>query len=133
MDLLLWDKKFSVHNDSLDAHHKQLFELCNEMFKQIDQESKTPVYSTAKVISELHMYAIFHFAEEEKLMEKYDFPKLDEHKKLHQGFIQKLAQLKEQYENDDVLVDYDILNFLSDWLIYHILEVDSEYIDYINE
>ncbi len=131
MDLLLWDEKFSVHNTTLDEHHKRLFELCNEMFNLIDQENKTPIYSTAKVISELHMYAIFHFTEEEKLMEQNNFPKIEEHKKLHQAFIDKISQLKEQYENDDVLVDYDILNFLSDWLIYHILEVDSEYADYI--
>ena len=132
MELLLWDEKFSVHNEALDKHHKRLFELCNETFKLIDQENKIPVYSTAKVISELYLYAIFHFSEEEKLLEQSNYPKLEAHKKLHQSFIDKLDQLKKQYENDDVLIDYDILNFLSDWLIYHILEVDSGYTDYID-
>lgn len=126
-----WKDQYSVFNEHIDTHHKKLISLFNEIGTLIQGDDDVPLFSTIKVISELNIYAIFHFKEEEKLMEQGNYPQLEAHRKSHAAFIQKVKDFKEEYMNNDPLVNYDIYKFLSDWLVKHILTEDAEYIDYI--
>jgi len=54
-----------------------------------------------------------------------------EHKLLHKEFIEKLAVLKEEYMHNDMLVNYELFNFLSQWVLDHIINQDSKYKEYI--
>lgn len=128
-----WKDEYSVSNKLIDSHHKKLISLFNEIGIIISSEpDTTSITSTIKVVSELNVYTIFHFREEEKLMEKGNYPDLENHKKLHAGFVEKIKLFKDGYMNNDNLVNYDIYEFLSNWLINHILIEDIKYIDYID-
>ena len=127
----LWNDSYSVNNDEIDTHHKKLFSLFAEVAKLVDQDKDTPDFSSLRVISELNVYSVFHFNEEEKLMQAGEYPELEEHKLLHKEFIDKIQKFKDDYMKSDPLVNYEMFNFLSDWIVKHILEVDSRYSDYI--
>jgi len=131
MGLFDWDEKLSVGNEEIDTHHKKLIQLFNEVGTLIDAKEETPLYSTIKVLSELNLYTIFHFRKEEKLMEAAHYPLLEEHKKLHDNFIKKVQELKDNYIENDPLINYEMYNYLSEWIIHHIMQVDSKYRDYI--
>lgn len=131
MEEFKWDPSFSVNNESVDKHHKKLIDLFNEMAALVENEQETSLFSTIKVISELNIYALFHFKEEEKLMEAGDYPGLEDHKVLHEEFIAKVAKFKDEYMHNDPLLNFDMFNYLSDWVIKHIIEEDSKYKDYI--
>jgi len=126
-----WINNMTVNNDTIDGHHKKLIQLFNEVGRLIESDQAIPLFSTIKILSELNVYAIFHFKEEEKLMEAGNYPNIVEHKQLHKLFIEKLAVLKEEYLHNDMLVNYELFNFLSQWVLDHIINEDSKYKDYI--
>jgi hemerythrin len=131
MEEFVWSQTMSVNNDAIDGHHKKLIQLFNEVGMLIELDQKTPLFSTIKVVSELNVYAIFHFREEERLMEQGDYPELAEHKKLHEAFIEKLNHFKEGYMKSDPLVNYELFDFLSRWIVDHIMTEDMKYEAYI--
>ncbi len=126
-----WDESYSVENDEIDGHHKKLIALFNEVGKLVEQDKNAPLFSSIRVISELNVYAVFHFKEEESLMAKGGYPDLEFHKKLHNNFIAQIEKFKDNYLNNDPLVNYELFSFLSDWIIKHIIHEDSKYVPYI--
>lgn len=126
-----WTDNYSVLNDEIDNHHKRLIGLFNQVGELIEKDKNTPLFSSIKVISELNVYAIFHFKEEEKLMEVGHYPNIEEHKKIHKEFIQQVQKFKSNYLENDPLVNYEIFNYLSDWILQHIAIEDSKYKEYI--
>lgn len=126
-----WQESYSVGNDDLDNHHRKLIALFNEVAKLVEQDKEAPLFSSIRVISELNVYAVFHFKEEEKLMEAVGYDRLSLHKEKHAEFIAKVRQFKDDYMHNDPLVNFEMFNFLSDWIVNHIMEEDALYSDHI--
>lgn len=124
---LVWNESYSIDEKQIDSQHKKLFELLNEVCHLVQDDQETPLFSTIKMISELSMYAIFHFREEEKLMKEIQYPDLEEHQAQHKEYIVKINQLKANYQKQDPLINYEILDFLNSWLAKHILIEDMKY------
>jgi hypothetical protein len=57
-------------------------------------------------------------------------PDIDRHVHGHEEAVSKVKKLVLNYERDDQTVDVELLKFLSDWLINHILKVDMKFIPY---
>lgn len=127
----IWSESLSVGNPVIDEHHQRLINLFNEVGHLVESEQKTPLFSTIKVISELNVYAIFHFKEEERLMELSNYPELDSHKRLHVEFIDNMTKFKDEYLHSDPLVNYELFDFLSKWILEHIMNEDQKYSEYI--
>lgn len=124
---LVWNESYSIDDKQIDAQHKKLFELLNEVSHLVQEEQATPLFSTIKMISELSIYAIFHFREEEKLMKEINYPELELHQAQHKEYVLQINQLKENYQKQDPLINYEILDFLNTWLSKHILVEDMKY------
>lgn len=127
----IWAESMSVGHPTIDEHHQKLIDLFNEVGQLIETEQKTPLFSTIKIISELNIYAIFHFKEEERLMEINGFPDLEAHCKLHEEFAAKLFKFKEEYLHRDPLVNYELFDYLSQWILEHIMLEDQKYSEYL--
>ncbi len=115
--------------DAIDKEHKRLFEIAEEAYKLLNDEFVPDKFDyIVKILEELKDYTIFHFTDEEKYMESIQYKKLFSHKIEHQEFIEKLNQLdwKEIEENQDKAL-LELLNFLNDWLVNHILYTDKQY------
>ncbi len=131
MEEFKWKDSYSVGNEDIDRHHKKLLALFNELALLIEKDDETHRFSSIKVISELNVYAVFHFKKEEKLMEAGNYNNLDKHKELHKDFIAQVNKFKDNYFNNDPLVNYEMFNYLSNWILTHVLVEDAKYIDYI--
>ncbi len=122
-------KEYYLGVDVIDQEHKKLFEIAEEAYKLLNDEFVPDKFDyIAKILEELKNYTIFHFEDEEKYMENIQYKKVFSHKIEHQEFIEKLNQidLKEIEENQDKAL-LEILNFLNDWLVNHILYTDKQY------
>ena len=82
-----------------------------------------------KVIEEMVSYAATHFAMEEKLMRKVGFDGMAAHVRAHAAFAGKAGDLRRRADNDGFILSAEILDFLKDWLIKHIMGVDRLYVD----
>ena len=128
MKKIVWDKKYNVGNELIDSQHQHLVKLINLIIDEKENISKDVVKA---IFNELIRYANTHFHDEEELIFKSDYPNKIEHKKLHREFIKKLEaiELDIVLENPDI-VD-EILDFLSFWLMDHILLSDKDFAPFL--
>lgn len=124
MNAIVWQDSYSVGDPQLDADHKKLIELINEISLAADQGK-----SAYDVIVQLEDYAAYHFRREEERMKENSYDEFVEHTKGHKSFIDWLERVKRTYEHTDAehTIAADISKYLQKWLTYHILESDMKY------
>lgn len=120
-------EEFRTGIESVDLEHKKLFEIANRAYETLMDEFIPDKYDyILDILNELKDYAATHFKHEEEYMMSINYRKLFSQKAMHADFIQKLSEydLNELDENQkDTIID--ILNFLNDWLIEHIMKSDK--------
>ena len=71
-----------------------------------------------------------HFTAEEALMRCMNYPQLDAHKDEHKLFITRVAEEKERAQRLEQ-ISLDMMYFLKDWLVDHILVSDRSYAGFV--
>jgi hemerythrin len=83
------------------------------------------------LIDDLKEYTIYHFEDEEKIMEMYDYPGYREQKRVHDKFIEKIRNLDlEEIDEDTQQAVLKLLDFVYNWIRTHILGMDLKIKDY---
>ena len=127
---LEWQDSYSVKVRALDAQHKRLFELLNELRCAIQQGRTQDV--SGKIINHLVDYTGYHFAAEEKLLERYHFGGLPTHRGEHRVLRERIEKFKEEFDEGNFQVATDLEKFLQRWLTHHIQTVDQRYSKFLN-
>ena len=114
----------------IDEQHKQLFKYADEAYELLNDEFTPDKYDRVDILLEkLYDYTVKHLADEEAYMESIHYKKLFTQKIQHQEFINKLDEFMESH-NEEVVDQNkqieDILEYLTNWLINHILYVDGQ-------
>ena len=113
----------------IDGEHKQLFQYADEVYELLHREFTPDKYDNiSDILEKLRDYTKKHFADEEAYMESIQYKRLFTQKVQHQQFIEKLDEFDLQHLGDEENQDeqiMSILNFLTDWLVNHILYVDG--------
>ncbi len=129
MALMHWSEKMSVGVPELDADHKELIRVINQLSTDADDDSRRG--AVRQSLFALLRYAEFHFAREEKVMAACSFPGIEEHKEEHRDFVARIRDLNQRFDEDPegsaAIVNEDLLRFLQDWLNHHILIEDKAY------
>ncbi len=126
-----WSDDLSVDVRTIDEHHMVLLDLINELYSAMRQRKAGDVIG--EVAERLLEYTKYHFGYEEKIFDKHRYPETAPHKKLHKTFISKIAEFKDDVDAGKVTASTDIIRFLKDWLIKHIMVVDAKYTDFMHE
>lgn len=117
--------------EQIDNEHRRLFEIAEETWQLKNDEFIPDKYDQIRALfEELKEYTQMHFAHEEAYMESIGYKKLFTQKVQHQAFMQWLDEqeldgVNDEYENQDQVIS-DILNYLTDWLVHHILDTDKQ-------
>ncbi|TDT72326.1 methyl-accepting chemotaxis protein/hemerythrin [Hypnocyclicus thermotrophus] len=126
-----WTSDYSVSVELMDQEHIKLFDLINELNDaMINGQSSDKIES---ILDGLIDYTEYHFGDEEKLMKKINYSGLDEQIKAHRTFVNKMKEFKKDMQSGELLLSVKIINFLKDWLILHILNIDKKYSEYMNK
>lgn len=129
MALLSWSNQYEIGNDQIDNEHEGLFRLINK-FHSLWTEAQNR-QEIARILNQLIVYTETHFRHEEEIMEDAGFPRLDEHKQIHEAMIDRIFQLQRSYEEKDLHLEMHTIKFLKSWLIEHILENDYLFRDFL--
>lgn len=125
MALLEWTDKMSVGIDTIDADHRKLLDLVNELHAVVrKKESPTNI---GRVLRDLISYTDYHFQAEEQLLRLLRFPDFEHHKAVHDQLRKKVAELEARYRDCPEKGGVKMFDFLSDWLMRHILGEDMKY------
>ena len=129
MKELVWDDLLSVGVDEVDDDHRKLVDLFN-MLNHAVSEGDTPEYIEA-VLEELINCTVWHFSHEERLMMKYGYDGIEEHKAVHQELIKGAKELQQKILQKGNLVASEDIEFLEHWLTEHILTSDMRMGSYL--
>lgn len=114
--------------ESIDDEHRRLFEIADETYRLSKEEFLVDKYDQVRhILGELKDYALLHFEHEEAYMESINYKKMFMQKVQHDQFREKVNNLDLDHldENSDEMID-EILTFLTNRLINHILEHDKQ-------
>ncbi len=125
----MWTENLSVNIKVIDDQHKKLIIMINDIAQMILNHKELQV---EQIFNGLKEYTVTHFSEEEELFKDSEYPEVEKHIKEHSYFIEKLGEFERDYKLDDISASLTLLQFLKNWLLYHIDIVDFGYSSYIN-
>ena len=127
MAIMTWNEEYSVGVKEIDKQHQILFDTINELFR-LFADKKFSTTDPDIVFDKLGDYGEKHFKTEEHFFTLFNYEKKTEHIILHQKYKTKLKELQTKYwMNRDEKIFFEIINFLQDWWIWHVNNVDKEY------
>ncbi len=112
----------------IDNQHKRLFEIADALYELMKNEFIPDKYDNiCAALEELKEYAYYHFSAEEAYMESIGYAYKFEQKVEHDAFLKKIAEVElTDIDENQKIVIFDMLRFLNDWLVHHILEKDKK-------
>jgi hemerythrin len=123
---LEWTESLSVGVDIIDGQHKELFRRFGDLIDACHEgHGKERI---AELLGFLDDYVVFHFGEEEKLMQNYGYPDIESHRHEHATFVHRLQYLKQVFHAEgptQTLVSKTV-RILLNWIVKHIKSVDLE-------
>jgi len=129
--MLVWKPEFELGIPEIDQQHRKLVEIGGNLFELVSDQTKTDYYDEIMaMLKELENYTVTHFAYEEAAFDAKGFIGSEAHKFEHKLFVKKLEKYFNNLESVDrnqqeVLLE--LLTFISDWLVKHIVKTDREY------
>jgi hemerythrin-like metal-binding protein len=119
-----WDESLSVGIDTLDEHHRYLFDLINDLYEVVSH--KSGAREVARLVKATDAYAKVHFRAEEKMMQHYGYAGIQLQEQQHHDFEAKIREFYEELHINPLVAQFDVLAYLRDWLIHHIRIEDAK-------
>lgn len=126
MAAFAWDESFTTRIASVDSQHHRLVDLINRLGDAVIQGDDGGPEALTRTFEELKEYALYHFADEEKLMEEAALPAefVEGHREQHAAFVEQVLRMWSSRAS--IANAAQVLHgFLSAWLSFHILGQDQ--------
>jgi len=122
--LVEWKKEYELGHAGIDAQHRELFELTNQMAAARTADELKPLLMV------LYKHTREHFQLEEGLMRDAGFPGLAEHAEYHNKLLLRLTDLSLKVgsgQPDHAAID----KLMVDWALRHTQFDDADAAAYI--
>jgi len=126
-----WTDELSVGISEVDTQHKKLIAMINSLNEAIAEGRAREAIQ--KVIDELADYTVSHFGMEERYFKQYNYPEYTAHKGLHDRFVAKVNEAREGLTKGRAMIGRDIMIFLKEWLVEHIMKTDKRYAPFLRK
>jgi hemerythrin len=120
-----WTRELEFGIPVIDKQHRQIVDFINELDDACRTGNKE---ETAHVMEGLLNYTVTHFEFEEELQEKADYPFLKAHRRIHEIFMKKIAEIRERGNHGEDIAPA-LLTLLKGWLTSHIKGEDRDYVE----
>ena len=121
------DEERLVGEPEIDHQHQELVRMLNELNDAV--RNNEPLEEVAHRFDEMTAYTEKHFAVEEQMMDKYDYPETGVHKAEHKRLLEEAGYLKQKLARGGELL---VLQSLKDWLLAHTIHVDKPFVEYLH-
>jgi adenylate cyclase len=119
-----WRREYSIGVREIDTLHQELLDCIVWLEKQIISGDDAGISATLDSIAE-HVSLLF--GSEENLMQRYEYPFIQDHLKQHAAFDRSFATLRHEIENHERDRRYLVFRarlILGDWQINHMTKSD---------
>lgn len=123
---IAWNDSMSTGVAEVDEQHKELIKMLNSLSEAMRSgKGKDEIENILVFAGE---YAQKHFACEERYFAQYNCPESPQNKAGHEQFIARFTELMQDFRTrgSSFALVMKIYNELSNWLVKHILGVDTK-------
>lgn len=124
-----WTPEYSVHVGEIDREHQSLFSAVDRLHQAMLSGKGTEVLEP--LLSELSNYTYYHFAREESLMARVQYPDAVAHVQQHEALRRKVTAFVERFTRGEATMTIELTIFLTEWLKQHITTTDRKLGAYI--
>ncbi len=128
---ITWNKDLVLGLEPVDSQHKQLCDYINKLYKAMQDNANDKVLGD--LLDKLTNYTVTHFRDEEAIFGASSYPSTQKHKEAHKKFVAKLHDFKKQLLSGNAAMSINLMEFLKDWLIKHIMGTDTQYLKYVKK
>ena len=129
MAYMEWTRDLKSGIPVIDAQHKRIVEFIDELHDACQTRNAE---ETRHVMEGLLNYTVTHFEFEEALPERASYPFLKAHRRIHEIFMKKVAEIRARSaKGEDVAPELPIL--LKGWLVSHITGEDRDYVESVKK
>ena len=125
MDHIVWEERYNIQVEAIDAQHRRLVDLMNHLIDIQGQETSDD--DIIDILGALTNYLGDHFETEEQMMIDHGYPEFESHREEHQAFVTQTAYFIATFRDSGASLKRDILLFLKDWLVDHIIKTDAAF------
>lgn len=118
-----WDDGSSVGVKIIDEQHRHFIDIMNRLYESLDKGDASKVPG---LLTDLKNYTDYHFGTEEKYFADFNYDGAIEHIAAHRDLVVKVNEFISR-KDDQVVVGYDLLDFLTHWLADHLDNMDKKY------
>jgi hemerythrin len=129
--LIEWSDSYSMNIELFDNQHKKLVDMINELYAAF--LAGDSLEKSVEIVEEMIKYTDYHFKSEEKYFDLYNYPETNTHKEIHKSFVETAFELKDGLTKGKATISFDIMNFLRQWLLEHIMKEDKKYAEFFNK
>lgn len=125
-----WNDYLKINVKKIDDEHKKIADIANELYNGTVSGLQSKEFE-GKILKDLFEYSNGHFITEETLMKNNGYSDFENHKKEHDNYTSKLADLYEKHSGGISISD-EMLELMKNWIIDHILKADRDLGIYLN-
>lgn len=123
---LVWQEAYECGESTIDAEHRELFELANVLLDASFQSESSPEAFSA-ALEKLLAHVVRHFANEEDVLARHAYPELEAHRHAHAGLLARAGELKASATAGKATLG-DLVEFLANTVVaQHLFKADKEY------
>ena len=127
LEPIVWTKAHCVGIDVIDDDHRKLVLLFNELLAACSVGAGSRIIERA--LDAATALTREHFMREEQLLEEAEYPRLAAHRQEHRALLKQLLSFGSQLTGGAPMsVDPNMVGFVREWAIRHILGHDGDYI-----
>jgi hemerythrin len=129
MPFMQWTEMLAIDGGAVDEQHRALFEAINAFHEAVAQGHETE--AVARALDFLRSYGQQHFRDEEDTLAGMAYPRLDQHRRQHQLFLEQVAAFRSQLLEGGSGLGHSMSQFLGSWLVNHIMVADKAYASFL--
>ncbi len=124
MSFMAWDENYSIDNELLDGHHKELFQIFRKLNEKCMADDTAETYSV--ILDELEAYSDYHFTAEENCMNEAEYTYAQSHMLLHKFYMTRILEIKLKMYRKEYKLCHELILFLGNWLQKHVIGEDKQ-------
>lgn len=124
-----WKDSFNTGVREIDEQHHILVNTLNAANAKMAED--VSIDFVEEITQDLLSYALYHFETEEELMQEYGYndgsaADAELHHQQHRSFSSKVVAVRDNLRAGIPISREDLLTFLNNWLVNHILHTDKK-------
>jgi hemerythrin-like metal-binding protein len=120
-----WNDSYSVGQADIDAQHKQLFAVIDELQGAMKTGQSKAILG--RTLDKLVDYTVKHFSFEQALLAQKGYRESAAHKSVHDQFTARIRKFQVENNSGALGVSVELMDVLRKWLAEHIQGSDMKY------